>query len=112
MQLALRSLQLNREPSLRAVAGNFLKGAALPIVLPTAAAATAFEALRRQFEGARSEGLSIQYAPRRRLRGKQRPIERRASGHRGRAAPPAAPGQAAEARGLCGVMSKMGGAIG
>jgi hypothetical protein len=75
MQLALRSLQLNREPSLRAVAGNFLKGAALPIVLPTAAAATAFEALRRQFEGARSEGLSIQYAPRRRLRGKQRPIE-------------------------------------
>jgi hypothetical protein len=72
MQLALRSLQLNREPSLRAVAGNFLKGAALPIVLPTAAAHTAFQALMRQFEGARSEGLSIQYAPRRRLRGKQR----------------------------------------
>jgi hypothetical protein len=45
---------------------------AAPVVLPTAAAATAFEALMRQFEGARSQGASIQYMPaRRRLRGKQ-----------------------------------------
>jgi hypothetical protein len=72
LQQALQSLRLTREPTFMAQAGNIFRGMAAPIVLPTAAAHTAFEALMRQFQGASSEGLSIQYAPRRRLRGKQR----------------------------------------
>jgi hypothetical protein len=48
------------------------RGMAAPIVLPTAAAHTAFETLVRAFQGAQSQGASIQYAPQRRLRGRQR----------------------------------------
>jgi hypothetical protein len=96
LQLALRTLQLNREPTLRAQAGNMFRGMAAPIVLPTAAAHTAFETLVRAVPGRPEPGrldsvrssapapwqaepaledqpLAIEDAPppRRRLRGKQ-----------------------------------------
>ena len=82
LALARSLVTIRQEHSLAAMRENFMRGAAMPAVLPFALSQAAIEALMSQFHGARSTGINIthlaQHGPE-----TYRPERRRRSGRSG-----------------------------